>query len=93
MHDQKREEICRRIALEQGADPDDVVATDRRDNEGYPIEMPIWMTLAESRLSTLPRGECASCDLNRGVAMVPPHDASPRCESGKRPHCTCDTCF
>ena len=21
------------------------------------------------------------------------HDASDRCESGKHPHCTCDTCF
>lgn len=23
----------------------------------------------------------------------PSHDASDRCESGKRPHCSCDTCF
>jgi len=23
----------------------------------------------------------------------PRHKASKRCESGKRPHCTCDTCF
>jgi hypothetical protein len=23
----------------------------------------------------------------------PYHDASHRCESGKHPHCTCDTCF
>lgn len=23
----------------------------------------------------------------------PSHRASDRCESGKRPHCTCDTCF
>ena len=23
----------------------------------------------------------------------PYHDASPRCESGKRSHCSCDTCF
>lgn len=23
----------------------------------------------------------------------PPHDASPRCESGRREHCTCDICF
>lgn len=25
--------------------------------------------------------------------MVPYHEASPRCESGKRNHCSCDTCF
>ena len=22
-----------------------------------------------------------------------PHDPSPWCQSGKRPHCTCDTCY
>lgn len=26
-------------------------------------------------------------------AFSPSHKASERCESGKRPHCTCDTCF
>ena len=36
---------------------------------------------------------CPTCaELARG-SFGPPHDASPRCESGKRPHCTCDTCF
>lgn len=25
--------------------------------------------------------------------MGPRHTASDRCRSGKRPHCTCDTCF
>jgi hypothetical protein len=25
--------------------------------------------------------------------MGPRHQPSQRCESGKRPHCTCDTCF
>ena len=25
--------------------------------------------------------------------FAPPHKASPRCQSGKYPHCTCDTCF
>jgi hypothetical protein len=38
-------------------------------------------------------GMCAYCDANRADQMMPPHDASPRCESGKRAHCTCDTCF
>lgn len=26
-------------------------------------------------------------------AFYPRHTASFRCESGRRPHCTCDTCF
>lgn len=25
--------------------------------------------------------------------FMPHHDPNPRCRSGKRPHCTCDTCF
>jgi hypothetical protein len=25
--------------------------------------------------------------------FCPHHKASPSCESGKYPHCTCDTCF
>lgn len=25
--------------------------------------------------------------------FAPCHQASPRCQSGKRSHCTCDTCF
>ena len=32
---------------------------------------------------------CAGCAEGSPV----PHEPSPRCESGKRPHCTCDVCF
>jgi hypothetical protein len=40
-------------------------------------------------------GECPFCDRERarGNMTHPSHDASDRCESGKRPHCTCDTCW
>lgn len=41
----------------------------------------------------LPPGECAYCDAHRNDSMMPPHTPSERCESGKHPHCTCDTCF
>jgi hypothetical protein len=43
----------------------------------------------------VPEGECAYCDRERaaGNNYHPAHDASERCESGKRPHCSCDTCF
>lgn len=38
---------------------------------------------------------CKTCesirDNDRGFG--PPHVASDRCESGKRPHCSCDRCF
>ncbi len=39
--------------------------------------------------------ECNACQ--RYIAdkqtFYPPHFASRGCESGKKPHCTCDTCF
>jgi len=36
---------------------------------------------------------CVFCARYGADPMSPPHDASTRCESGKRDHCTCDTCF
>lgn len=36
---------------------------------------------------------CKTCDEAGPNDFMPPHDASAHCESGKRPHCTCDTCF
>lgn len=41
----------------------------------------------------MPLGECAYCDKWGDDPMMPRHTASEHCESGKRPHCTCDTCF
>jgi len=38
-------------------------------------------------------GECSYCDKWGDDPMMPSHTASARCESGRRPHCTCDTCF
>jgi len=40
-------------------------------------------------------GACVYCDREReaGNSFHPSHDASPRCESGKRPHCSCSACF
>ena len=45
------------------------------------------------RRQRLPPGRCAYCDRHSTDQMMPWHDASVRCESGKRAHCTCDTCF
>lgn len=38
---------------------------------------------------------CPTCEREKaaGNAFFPRHEASRRCESGKRPHCSCDTCF
>jgi len=42
-----------------------------------------------------PKGECQYCDDQRGQGsrFMPSHNASTRCRSGRRNHCTCDTCF
>lgn len=36
---------------------------------------------------------CPTCAELAAGSFGPSHDPSPRCESGKRPHCTCDVCF
>lgn len=44
------------------------------------------------RRQKLAAGECSYCDRETSD-FHPPHDASPNCESGKRSHCSCETCF
>lgn len=46
-----------------------------------------------ARTSFVLDGSCRTCSELAKGKMCPPHDASPRCESGKRNHCSCDTCF
>ena len=36
---------------------------------------------------------CQYCDEHKGDTMMPWHDASDHCESGKQPHCSCDSCY
>jgi len=36
---------------------------------------------------------CQTCAEIAQGGFGPSHDPSPRCESGKRPHCVCDVCF
>lgn len=42
-----------------------------------------------------PKGECKLCDdmREREVTFFPPHNALLTCRSGRRNHCTCDSCF
>ena len=35
---------------------------------------------------------CPGC-IARAARGGPAHEASPRCESGRRPHCSCDVCW
>lgn len=41
------------------------------------------------------RETCSFCKKihDSGESLAPEHRASPRCQSGGHPHCTCDTCF
>jgi hypothetical protein len=47
------------------------------------------------RRHKVPAGECKYCDAERAEENEhhPSHDASERCESGKRNHCSCDACW
>jgi hypothetical protein len=47
----------------------------------------------KQRRAILSGGLCVTCSQHIASEIMPPHDPSPRCESGKRPHCTCDICF
>jgi hypothetical protein len=68
-----------------------------------PHREPIAKVLAAVRAAaTGPRLEpgCTTCDEYRehfertgSWPSGPRHDAMERCESGKHPHCTCETCF
>lgn len=47
-----------------------------------------------SRIRVVEAGACRGCDAQRaGDVHSPRHNASPRCESGSYPHCTCDACW
>lgn len=49
------------------------------------------------RRSVVRDGTCEYCTkwgpAEGKIEIFPHHDASPRCQSGKHSHCTCDTCF
>jgi hypothetical protein len=61
---------------------------------------------SETRDEMIARGErdgwlvpgCPGCAVryaapNPSTVFAPSHKPSQRCESGKRPHCSCDLCF
>lgn len=57
------------------------------------IAPPVEQAKTEVRTSFVLDGSCPTCQALAKGEMCPPHDASPRCESGKRNHCSCDVCF
>jgi hypothetical protein len=59
------------------------------------INKPELFAPSPSRARLAPEGQCHDCDVYRkdGTKYHPSHDAAPLCDSGGRPHCTCDVCF
>jgi hypothetical protein len=61
----------------------------------------IWLCHAHWLMLRRPQLYCKYCRDQVAEAVAsgrnhsegPRHEASPRCESGKHPHCSCDTCF
>jgi hypothetical protein len=58
-----------------------------------PREAKAEVAKLNARTSFVLDGSCQTCAQLAKGEMCPPHDASPRCESGKRNHCSCDNCF
>lgn len=58
----------------------------------HPECQPVGDELRQRRRIVMEEG-CATCAELARDSFGPWHDPSPRCESGKRPHCTCDICF
>lgn len=63
----------------------------RRDDPPEAVLPSAYGNNLRRRLSLMT--ECPFCAQHGADPMMPYHDASDRCESGKHPHCTCDTCF
>ena len=60
--------------------------------DGIRLGVPTHKFGAETTLRRLEK-DCKYCNENAFEPMMPNHNASLRCESGRHNHCTCDTCF
>lgn len=88
---------CPRCGRSDSHDHDVLDLPDARVATGYLPGM-IFGTGGNNLASPTPRRSrvegCSSCDEDpQGLRVMPPHDASERCESGKRSHCSCGSCF
>jgi hypothetical protein len=59
----------------------------------YEVQKKILDSRMALRRHKVMPGDCAYCDRECGNDFHPPHDASERCQIGKRNHCSCDMCF
>ncbi len=83
----------RQLAAVYGADADDLIADRTRDRMGdYSDGSPGLPRPATPSRRRVVEG-CDYCAKYGHEPMMPRHDASRRCESGKRSHCSCSRCF
>lgn len=65
-------------------------------HDGCDVTRHAWVDMKNHIQSTHPRQHrvpgCPTCE-RAGTGMEPNHDASYKCESGWRAHCSCGTCF
>lgn len=68
-----------------------------RYDDGLPSQLAREATIARMEAEGRLDPDCDGCrkfyDHPRLDPFAPRHKASSRCQSGGRPHCTCDICF
>lgn len=62
------------------------------ERAGWTAEAQVDRLLSGSIGAQVVHPTCAQC-VSIGDGHGPRHTASRRCQSGKRPHCTCDACW
>ena len=60
-------------------------------NGGYPETPDNWIERQDD--GEVDEPECQFCIDHAGDSMMPPHEPSIHCESGKLNHCTCNVCY
>lgn len=62
-------------------------------NEAQAKLQPYELAFLQRQVAKYP--DCKYCAelLEKGQYFAPHHDAGVCCRSGRRPHCTCDSCF
>lgn len=68
---------------------------DSKSEETRMLRSALGKVVAEAKLKFGDNSRHPDCEYCLEVSVFggPDHDPSSGCRSGKRPHCTCDTCF
>ena len=72
---------------------DDCICEDEPPQETEQEHMKRMLEFGLSHKRLYRSDDCAYCQAHKDDSMMPPHQASSNCESGRYDHCTCDTCY